>query len=438
MIHTDFASLFREAAPYIHYLRGKTLVIGLSSALFDDENLSELAADLNLIAALGIRLVVVHGIETEMAKYVAVTQQQAIFVQDHFICDAQTLQYAKQICGQIRFDFQAALSLGYTHAPQRPSRLHIASGNYLTAKPLGVIKGVDRQFSGQVRKVDSAAIIADLDRQAMVFISPVAASTVGQNYCLCMYETAQSIAAAIQAEKLIFLIEQNGIHTLSGSLLSNLSADEAQKLANELPEHYRQQRIILQTAIKALNQGVPRVQILSGSRNGGLLRELFTRDGSGTSIAQNDFMCIRQAQKHDVADMIAMIRPLAEQGILLSRNSMYLEQHIDDFVVLEHDCQIYGCMEIKTFDDAPDVAELACLVVSNQARDKGYGDRLLAYVVQHAKETGKKRLLALSTHTADWFSERGFQAATPEDLPIQRLQQYHASGRHSKIFILFL
>lgn len=432
-----FVQAFREAAPYIHYLRGKTLVIGIASDLLRAEILPTLAADLNLLAALGVRLVLVHGAD---APIQALCRQQNHAVRVHqqrHICDETMLRLAKYVCGEIQSDVQAALSLGFAHSPQRTPRLRIASGNFVSAKPLGVLDGVDMAYTGTVRKVDGVAMTRVLDEGSVLLVSPLGASASGQVYQLAMHEVAEAIAVALSAEKLIFLLNEDGILDCAGSLHSELTANEAQHLL-DTQQAAPQQRSVLATAISALQQGVSRVQVLSGANSGDLLSELFTQNGAGTSIAQTPFVQIRPAQSGDIADLMALIQPLAEQGILLARSHEYLAMHLADFFVLEHDRQINGCVELKTFASRPDDAELACLAVSSQVRDGGYGELLLAHLVRHAQQNGKTRLFALSTRTADWFTERGFVAASPEDLPPERHAQYVQQARQSKVFVLSL
>ncbi|MDK4639088.1 amino-acid N-acetyltransferase [Kingella kingae] len=436
-MENTFVHAFREAAPYIHYLRGKTVVVGLASALLQPSILPTLAADLNLLAALGVRLVLVHGVDTQLRQ---LCQQNQYIIREQsqrLICDETLIRWVKQINGELNYDVQAALSLGFAHSPQRTPRLRIAQGNFLSAKPLGVLGGVDMLYTGGVRKVDGAGITHALNDGSVVLVSPLAASASGQIYHLPMDEVAQHIAQAVSAEKLIFLIPESGIMNAQSSLHSELTAEQAQQLLREqqiLPH----QTHLLQTAIDAVQQGISRVQILSGVQQGDLLRELFTRHGAGTSIAQNPFIHIRRAQSRDIADIIALIQPLAEQGVLLPRSREYLEAHLAQFYVLEHDRQISGCVELKTFANQADAAELACLAVSQHARDGGYGEHLLAHLVQEAKAQGKTRLFALSTRATDWFQERGFVPASVADLPNERREQYLAQARQSKIFVLDL
>lgn len=429
----DFIRDFREAAPYIHYLRGKTLVVGISSSLLSGPSLPALAADLNLIAGLGVRLVVVHGSRTQIN---ILSEAAGIAPQYHNgrrITDETALVYAKQACGIVRSDIEAALSFGLSQTPLRGKPLNIAGGNFVSARPLGVIDGIDMGYTGVVRKINTENIRRNLDEGALVLISPLGHSLSGKTFNLSMGDIAESTAIALQAEKLIYMVEHEGILDASGQVLSNLSAQEARSLLESGSVHPTQHRL-LRSAVNAVENGVQRTQILSGSHNGSLLAELFTRHGVGTSLARNAFMSIRQAQSSDIPDITALVRPLEDQGILLRRSREYLENHIGEFSVLEHDRQIYGCVALKTFSEKTS-GELACLVVSPEAQDSGYGELLLEHLLNQARSRGINRLFALSTHTGEWFLERGFQTASPEQLPLERQHEYHQSKRQSKVFV---
>ena len=425
-----FVADFREAAPYIHYLRGKTLVIGITDSLLEGDTLNRLAADFHLLAGLGVRLVLVHGTRHFLNCLAADRQFVPQYHRNRRITDDATLRDAKQAVGMIRSDIEAALCSSAS-APLRNKPIPTASGNFLTARPLGVIDGIDMGYTGIVRKTDTDSINRRLDDGAIVLISPLGHSYGGKTFNLSMSEAAEAVAVALQAEKLVYLTEETGICNADGVLMSTLSSGEVRHLietANNVPVR------LLQAAVNAVENGVSRVQILSGREDGGLLRELFTREGCGTAIARDSFVSIRQAHSRDIPRIIALIRPLEEQGILLHRSREYLENHISGFSVLEHDRNIYGCVALKTFDD-PEIGELACLVVSPEARDGGYGEMLLDHLFQKARAMGIRRLFALSTHTGEWFAERGFQTTSPDALPEERRRDYLANGRNSQVFV---
>ncbi len=431
-----FVRDFREAAPYINYLRGKTLVIGISGSLLEGASLRALAADLNLLASLGVRLVVVHGSRSLISALAEADGLTPAYHNGRRITDDATLVHAKQACGMLRADIEAALSLGITQAPQRGKALSIAGGNFVSARPLGVIDGIDMGYTGRIRKIDTESIHQRLADGALVLISPLGHSLSGKTFNLSMGDIAEAAATALKAEKLIYVVEQPGILDEAGEVITNLSAAEARALLDGNRVQANQRRLLL-SAINAVEQQVPRTQILGGREDGSLIRELFTRNGAGTSVAQNAFMNIRPAQSSDIPDILTLIRPLEDQGVLLRRSREYLENHIGEFSILEHDRQIYGCVALKTFEQS-NAGELACLVVSPEAQDGGYGERLLDYLFASAKARGIRTLFALSTHTGEWFVERGFQTASVDDLPEARQREYHESGRKSKVFAYVL
>ena len=432
-VSDDFVRHFREAAPYVHALRGKTVVIGISSALLQGDTLTALAADIGLLAGFGVRLVLVHGSRNQITEQTEAAGAVPQYHRNRRITDAETLQRTKQVCGILRADLEAALSLGLTGVPERGQRLRIVGGNFVTARPFGVLDGVDMGYTGRVRKIDSQALQDCLDSGALVLLSPIGHSLSGRSFNLSMTDIAEAAAIALQAEKLVFMIPQAGIQDTNGHLLTNLTAREAHQLLDDQLVPSEQQRL-LQAAVNALGHRVARCQILSGSRNGSLIRELFTRHGAGTSIAGGDFMHIRPARSRDIADIVRLIQPLAEEGILLPRSREYLENHIDEFAVLEDDCRLYGCVALKTYPQEQ-AAELACLAISPQARDSGWGERLLEYVLQQAAAKKLQHLFALSTQTGEWFLERGFLPAGAETLPAARWREYAENGRCSHIFL---
>lgn len=425
-----FVGDFREAAPYINYLRGKTLVIGVAASLLEGGPLKRLAADLNLLASLGVRLVLVHGSRAQITAALAAQNRSPVYHNERRITDEATLQLAKQVNGVLRSDIEAALCSSISHSPQRSKPLSIACGNFLTARPMGIIDGTDMGYTGLVRKIDTESIVNRLDSGALVLISPLGHSLSGKTFNLSMSDTAEAAAIALKAEKLIYLIEEEGILNSDGLLMTNLSAQEARQLMAQQPP---QQRLI-QSALNAVEHGVSRTQILSGRDDGSLIRELFTRHGAGTSVARDSFVSIRAAHSDDIPNIMALIRPLEEKGILLHRSREYLEEQIHTFSVLEHDQHIYGCVALKTFAD-PHSAELACLAVSPDAQEGGYGELLLTHLLHKARQAGIRKLFALSTHTGEWFVERGFQTALPQDLPPERRQDLIDSGRNSKVFV---
>ncbi|MBO7080474.1 MAG: amino-acid N-acetyltransferase [Neisseriaceae bacterium] len=431
MSEASFSAIFREAAPYIHYLRGKVVVLAMSTHVLRAENFSLLAQDIALLNSLGVRVVLVHGIRGFLEKEESLADQ---YNQGYRITDENMMQSIKQYCGAVRLDIEAALGMGFLHAPAHTVKLSVTSGNFISAKPLGVLNGIDMQLTGQVRKIDTESMKACLDRNQLVLVSPVGHSLGGVTYNLSMPDTAAEIAIALKAAKLLFLTRASGIAGENQQIQLNLSANEAMGHMEKYKQHPDAQRMF-PSVLHALRNGVHRVQIIDGTIDGNLLKELFTRRGVGTSLAHITFTNIRPAVARDIPDLLQLIEPMVEKGILLPRTYDDIESHIHEFFVAEYDDLLYGCAALKHFADDEKSAEIACLAVSSSGRGRGYGDLLLERIEEEAKKQDIHRLFALTTQTADWFIERGFQETTPDTLPALRLAQYQDNKRRSKVFI---
>lgn len=425
----SFVGAFREAAPYIRLLHGKTVVLAVLSPVLRSPNFAGLAQDIALLNNLGVRVVLMHGIR-------AFLPQNAQFVRHWRVTGSDTLAEIKRCCGTVRADWEAAWAAVPRPTVQSPRRMAVASGNYILAKPLGVIDGVDMQFTGEVRRIDTEAVNRALDGGQLVLVGPLAASFSGETFNLPLPETAAQMAAALDAEKLVFLTRADGVADAQGKCCLNLSWAQAEEYAGKFAQHEDIARI-LPAARTALEKGVHRVQILDGTADGSLLAELFTRDGVGTSLAQNAFAHIRAAVSADIPAMLRIIRPLAQNGTLLVRSYGDLERQLGDFYVLEYDNVLCGCAALKKFSGSG-AAEISCLAVSDTVRNSGFGEMLLQSAENAARSQGISRLFALSTRTAQWFVERGFTAAALDDLPPERRRQYEDNGRHSKILCKYL
>ncbi|BCQ65646.1 hypothetical protein PBOI14_73960 [Pseudomonas sp. Boi14] len=150
-----------------------------------------------------------------------------------------------------------------------------------------------------------------------------------------------------------------------------------------------------------------------------MLTELFTRDGGGTLVAQEQFERVREAAIEDVGGLLELISPLEEQGILVRRSREVLEREIEQFSVVEREGMIIACAALYQIADS-DAGELACLAVNPEYRHGKRGDELLERIETRARAQGLKTLFVLTTRTAHWFRERGFVPSSVERLPSAR------------------
>ncbi|WP_028456726.1 amino-acid N-acetyltransferase [Chitinilyticum litopenaei] len=429
----DFVEWFRQAAPYIHAFRGRTFVIALGGEVVRDGKFATLTHDINLLTSLGVRLVVVHGARPQIDARIVEKGLTPQYLHGLRVTDAETLTCVIQAVGQVRVEIESWLSMGLANSPMANADIRVSAGNFITAQPMGVRDGIDLQYTGEVRKVDTTAIRYRLDDGEMVLLSTLGYSPTGEVFNVPLEDVATSAAIALRADKLLFLFGQDGVVDASGELLNELTALEADQFLAEHPEANEDIRLYLPCAARAVRQGVSRAHLISHHVDGSLLMELFTHDGIGTMISRETLETLREATIDDVGKLLALIEPLEDQGVLVKRGRELIEREIYRYSVLEHDGKIIGCVAMHPFPDSQ-MAEMACLVVHPDYREQDRGEQLLKHIEQRARGQGVKQLFVLTTRTAHWFLERGFVQATVDALPMEKKELYNYQ-RRSKVFI---
>ncbi|MCK4841872.1 MAG: amino-acid N-acetyltransferase [Methylococcales bacterium] len=423
---SNFVNWFRDSSPYIHAHRNKTFVIFFSGETVMDDY-DNLIHDIALLKSLGIRLVLVHGIRPQINQRLKQQEINSKFYKNLRITDDQVLQCVKESAGLVRVEIEALLSMGLANSPMAGAKIKVSSGNFVTAKPIGIIDGVDYKHTGKVRRIDHSAIHQQLDQESVILISPIGYSPTGEIFNLAAEQVATEVACALQAEKLILLTEQSC--TFNQQLIQQMTITEVDDFLKSA---------ISESLISSLNAakqscllGVKRVHLINRKTDGALLLELFTRDGIGTLISSNPYEEIRSAGLNDIAGILELIKPLEQQGLLVKRTREKLEMEINDYIVIERDGLIIGCTAFHLMSDNQS-AEIACLAVHPDYQKSNRGSRLLEHLEHQAKEQNLQQLFVLSTQTMHWFIERGFKSTKIDTLPKQR-KEFYNNKRNSKI-----
>jgi len=428
----QFVRWFREVAPYVHAFRGKTFVVAFGGELVQAGALNVLVQDLSLLSSLGIRLVLVHGSRPQVNEQLRLKGYTHQFDRGMSPTDAASLECAKEAAGEIRLDIEAAFSQGLPNTPMSHAHIRVISGNFVTARPSGVIDGVDYKHTGQVRKIDVDALRQAMELGSVVLLSPLGFSPTGDAFNLAMEDMATSVAVALRAEKLIFLSVTDGVLNEDGSVDTELARVDADALlANgDLDEDTS---AFLQYSSLAVKRGVARAHIVPFTLDGGVLLEIFTHDGVGTMVVEDTLDDLRPATLDDVGAILSLIEPLEADGTLVPRGRGVVERDVENFTVLEHDGVIYGCAALHHFPEEQ-MAEMACLIVHPEWQGSGEGEILLRHIESRARSLGAKRLFVLTTRTSHWFLKRGFVTGGITDMPRAKQQNYNRS-RNSLIFI---
>lgn len=427
--YTRLVRWFRESSPFIHAHRGRTFVVHVGGEMLTEPGAAALVHDLALLSGLGIRIVLVPGARPQIEQRLNARDAAIEYVNGRRVTGPEALACVRDAVGSVRLELEALFSMGLANSPMAGLRLQVASGNFVTARPLGVRDGVDYQHTGEVRRVDAEAIRARLDDGAVVLVSPLGVSPTGEQFNLYAEDVAVSVARVLQADKLLFLHEGEGLVDADNKPLRELTVEEGEAwLGSDAPVTAQ-----LARAIEACRSGVPRVHLLPRASDGVLLAELFTRDGVGTLVTPRAFEQLRTARVDDISGILALIAPLEADGTLVARTRERLETEIEDFTVMEREGTVVACAALHPLPEC-DVAELACVVVHPDYRGGRRGLQLLERLERNAGAAGCHRLVVLTTRTAHWFQEQGFVAAGVDDLPASR-QAFYNQARGSKVLV---
>lgn len=432
---TELVQWFRQSTPYVTAHRDKTFVIMLDGNTTSSPNFSNIIDDISLLHSLGIKLVIVFGARKQINDALAEAHIAERYHKNIRVTDPQTLHLVKQVVGSLQFDITARLSLRMNNITHNGVP-NVVSGNFVIAQPLGVDDGVDYQLSGKVRKIDSEGIKQQLERNAIVVISPIGVSVTGETFNLAFEELAAQIAIKLKAEKVIGFCEKQGIIDKNQQVIADLTLLAAEEHLHQLiakDAYHSSEARFLQTALEACRNGVKRAHLLSYLEDGSLLQELFSRDGIGTQISLESSEIVRIANIKDIPSLLALIHPLEQQGILVKRSREQLEMEIDHYTIIDRDGVIIACAALNPYFEEK-MAEMACVAVHPDYRNSSRGDLLLSHIQKRAIALGIKKLFVLTTRTVHWFQERGFEIANVEDLPQEKREKYNYQ-RRSKILI---
>jgi amino-acid N-acetyltransferase len=425
---TTYVQWFRQSSPYINAHRGKTFVLMFEGDAISHPNFTNVVQDIALLNSLGVRLVLIHGARPQIDSALRTLGVESRFHNDLRITDRQALTAVKAAVGYVKSDIESRMSVGLPNSPMHGARLRVLSGNFITAKPLGVIDGVDFQHTGEVRRIDHQAISELLQNGNTVLLSCLGYSPSGEAFNLAVEDVAQHTALALQADKLILMGLNGGILDEDGNTEHEVTCG---MLEQDLKRMTGEARCHAELALRAVRQGAPRVHLVSYAQDGALLEELFTREGTGTLVTQDPYDQLRPARIDDVNGILGLLKPLEDQGILVRRSRELLETEIHRFNVIERDGMITACAALYPYSD--DRAELACVAVHPDYRRGHRGQRLLEQLEQEARRRQYKQLFVLTTRTAHWFIEQGFVAGEVSELPEERQKMYNFQ-RNSKVF----
>ncbi len=417
----------RGILKYVPRFQGQIFIIAIDGSIVADDNLPNLLVDIAVLRSLAIKVVLVHGISHQL-KELAVARKVAITNSDGTgVTDAATLDLAIRAASRVSH----ALVEGLTQ-----NALKCATTNAVRALPMGIIKGVDQQFTGKVERIDEDFLIELIDRQVVPLVSPIAFGPDGKSLRINSDLLAAELAEELHATKIIYLGPAAGLE-IDDEIRREISVDGLREILQEKPERIAEvSRSKALHAIKAIENGTPRVHILDGRIFDGLLNEIFSSEGVGSLVYGNDYAQIRKARKSDVRMIYNLTRNAVRREELIHRSQQAIEKNIDQFFVFEIDENIIACVTLYFYPDKLHLAEVGSLYVMPFYHNRGIGKKMVDYATMVAKERGATTVIALSTQSFGFFTNTcGFEEASKEILPEARLKLYEESGRNAKVLL---
>jgi amino-acid N-acetyltransferase len=416
----------RGILQYIPQFREKTFILAIDGAIVTDENFATLLLDVAVLRSLNIRVVLVHGASAQIKALAEEQKAPTSDLDGSGVTDAATLQFALTAANRLTHEILEGLSA---------NDLRAASTNVIIAHPMGIIQGVDHLFTGKVERVDVDLLQTLLAQGVVPVIPPLGFDGDGRTYRVNSDGVAVAVAEALKAIKLIFITSQDGL-IYNGQLIRQMLVADLEKLLQQggpgfAPEIHSK----AQHAAAACKAGIPRVHIINGKVDEGLLAEVFSNDGIGTLIYANEYQQIRAAKKKDVRAIQLLTKTAVESDELLKRSRASIEKSLGDYFIFEIDKNPVACVALHVYPEQKK-GELACLYVNPLHENRGIGRKLIQYVENKAREMDLIELLTLSTQAFTYFqSKAGFAEGTPDDLPPARREKYEQSGRNSKVLV---
>ena len=311
--------------------------------------------------------------------------------------------------------------------------LRAAVTNGVLAHPLGILKGVDHLFTGRVERIDVELLQTLLASGVVPVVPPLGMDGEGRTFRVNSDSVALEVAKALSAVKLVYMTTAEGL-LVDGAVARQISVgelDAALQRGAIPPEQASKAR----HAVAACRAGVPRVHVISGHVDDGLLAEVFSNEGIGTLVYANEYQEIRRARRGDMRAIMQLIRASMESEELAPRTRATIERELGEYYIFEVDKNPIACVALHLYPEERK-GELACLYVRSSHENQGIGRKMTQFVEAKAREAGVETLLALSTQAFNYFqSKAGFVEGTPDDLPPARRARYDASGRRSKVLL---
>jgi amino-acid N-acetyltransferase len=435
--HREQVDLIREVFYYQNRFAGKTIVLKIDYPILNASHFPQLLKDLAMLRATGIEIILIPGAREWIDAVLKEYDIESEYVAGVRIATQDSIPFIRMAAFDVANRLMTLLTAFQANA---------VIGNFIRARGIGVVDGVDFQNSGRVEKILKEPLQQILD-QGMIPIFPcIGWNAAGKPYNLASDDIAMAVAEALQAEKLFFVTDSDGFmesrFKLPPGLVKNsdgrvarLSLEEAEEVLKLNTANPDPDLRYLELALTACRKGTERAHVVDGRMEGAILREIFSNLGIGTMVYGNEYESIRPMKADDIGDVLRLMQPLVEEGILVKRSENELMARQGDFVVYSIDDVVHACGALHDYGEGQ--AEIAAIATNPVYRHLSMGRKIVSYLVEKAERSGMNRVFALTTRTVDWFEQLGFGEVGLDSLPAKKRESYN-HARKSRIFALDL
>lgn len=407
----ESVDLIREVFFYTRRFKNQTFVFQIENSIIESDNFHSLIKDLAMLKEAGINIVIIPGAHDHIDRILKQYKIEACSINGIRISTPETIPFIKMAAFDVANKIMTSLSR---------SKIPAVIGNWVHARGKGVIDGVDFQDTGEVDKIQNEPLLKVISDNLVPIFPCIGWNSLGKPYNISSMELATSISKVLKSSKLFFIGKHEQINGVS------------QMTLKDAEEYTGDKENLVNFGLEACRNGVKRVHIVDGRIEGVILKEIFSNTGVGTMIHANAYEKIRPMTSDDITDVLKLMKPYIEDGILIRRTEEQFKAILNDFVVYEIDNKIHACGALHINSDG--IAEIAGLATDHSSKTMGSGKAVVDFLINRAKTRGVERVFVLTTRTADWFESIGFQKSSIHDLPDWKQKSYNQE-RNSRIYM---
>lgn len=425
----------RDVIRYLQKFKNALLVIYLDDKTISSPLFSSHIRDIALLHQAGLKVVLIPGARRRIDEILKNAGIKWTYNETFRVTSAEAMPLIKMAAFDVSNTVMTCLAA---------NNISAVIGNWVRARGRGVLNGFDYGTAGEIDKLETEAILKVLDDGFIPIFPCIGWNAAGHPYNISSMLLAKQVAMNLKADKLFFMMfneEINAEHYIipEGFALSEsgnipaMNLEEVDTFIAENASADSEIKNLLKASQEACRAGVSRVHILDGNIDGVMPCEIFSGLGSGTMIYTGNYGKVRAMEQTDIPSVLAIMKPFIESGKLLSRTEAQISDSLEDYIVYELDGGVHACAALHFYEDGQ--AEIAAVAVDENYAHMGIGPKLMDNLIEQAMEGQAKSIFIMTTQTADWFEQLGFEEDVIESLPEARRKLW-TPNRGSKVYRL--